>query len=247
MPEAGSHLRTRLKTTSLHAESTTVNLQCGSPVAAPLTSGVGQAAFCGYMVNVRVSQTLPFLFRLLMSMRDCSGIGEEHSMVGATNISSSSSIHIHLLISSSIIEEVKALRNAGLGLMAYYYFDFTATAKQDVRGLVSSLVVQLSAKSDLCYDILSDLYSKHDAGSQLPHDDVLTRCLKDMLELPGQPLIYIIVDALDECPNFFGAPSPRELILDLIEGLVVLYHPNLRICVTSRPEADIQEALGSLV
>ena len=135
----------------------------------------------------------------------------------------------------------------GLGLVAYYYFDFRDAAKQDIRGLLSSLVVQLCAKSDLCYDILSDLYSKHDVGLRLPDDDALTQCLKDMLELPGLPPIYIIVDALDECPNSPGAPSPRELVLDLIEDLVVLQHPNLRICITSRPEADIQEALGPLV
>ena len=127
--------------------------------------------------------------------------------------------------------------------MAYYYFDFRDTAKQDVRGLLSSLVVQLCAKSDPCYDILSQLYSTHDAGLRLPDDDALMQCLKDMLELPGQPLIYIVVDALDESPNSPGAPSPRELVLDLIEDLVELHLPNLRICVTSRPEADIQGAL----
>jgi len=131
-------------------------------------------------------------------------------------------------------------------LVAYYYFDFRDTAKQDVRGLLSSLVAQLCAKSDLCYDILSHLYSQHDAGSQLPDDEALTQCLKDMLELPGQPQIYIIVDALDECPNSSGVPSPREGVLDLIEDFVESHLPNLRICVTSRPEADIQEALGPL-
>ncbi len=147
--------------------------------------------------------------------------------------------------SSSIIEQAATLRDEGLGLVAYYYFDFRDTAKQDVRGLLSSLVVQLCA--NLCYDILSRLYSKHDAGLRLPDDDALTQCLKDMLELPGQPPIYIIVDALDECPNSSGAPSPRELVLDLIEDLVELHLPNLRICVTSRPEVDIQEALEPLV
>ena len=64
-----------------------------------------------------------------------------------------------------------------------------------------------------------------------------------MLELPGLPPIYVIVDALDECPNSAGAPSPRELVLDLIEDLVASQLPNLRICITSRPEADIQETL----
>ena len=149
--------------------------------------------------------------------------------------------------SSSVIEQATALCDEGLGLVAYYYFDFRDTAKQDVRGLLSSLVVQLCAKSDLCYNILSRLYSKHDAGLRLPDDDVLTQCLKDMLELPGQPPIYIILDALDECPNSPGAPSPCELVLDLIEDLVELHIANLRICVTSRPEVDIQEVLGPMV
>jgi hypothetical protein len=34
----------------------------------------------------------------------------------------------------------------------------------------------------------------------------LKKCITDMLSLPGQAPIYIIVDGLDECPNF-----PNEL------------------------------------
>ncbi|KAF8259848.1 hypothetical protein EI94DRAFT_959674 [Lactarius quietus] len=146
-----------------------------------------------------------------------------------------------------IIEQAATLRDEGLGLVAYYYFDFRDAAKQDVRGLLSSLVVQLCAKSDLCYDILSNLYSKHDVGLRLPDDDSLIQCLKDMLELPGKPQIYIVIDALDECSDTSGPPSPRELVLDLIEDLVKSDLPNLRICVLSRPEVDIEEVLGSLV
>jgi hypothetical protein len=130
--------------------------------------------------------------------------------------------------------------------MAYYYFDFRDTAKQDVRGLLSSLVVQLCAQSDPCYNILSSLYSKHKVGLRLPDDDSLTQCLQEMLRLPGQPPIYIIIDALDECPDTSGPPSPRELVLNLIEDLVELHLPNLRLCITSRPEVDIQEVLGPL-
>jgi hypothetical protein len=131
-------------------------------------------------------------------------------------------------------------------LVAYYYFDFKDAAKQDVRGLLSSLVVQLCAMSDLCYGVLSDLYSKHNEGLRLPDNVTLTQCLKDMLKLPGLPPIYLVVDALDECPNSPGAPSPRELVLDLIEDLFESHLANLRFCITSRPEVDIQEALEPL-
>jgi hypothetical protein len=131
-------------------------------------------------------------------------------------------------------------------LTAYYYFDFRSKAKQNLRGLLSSLVVQLCAKSDPCYQILLRLYSTHDNGSQLPDDDSLIQCLKEMLTLPEQPLMYLTVDALDESPCTSGVVSPRDSVLNLIEDLVESRLPNLRICVTSRPEADILEALGPL-
>ena len=131
--------------------------------------------------------------------------------------------------------------------MAYYYFDFRDTAKQDVRGLLSSLIIQLCVKSDLCHDILSRLYYKHDAGLRLPDDDTLTMCLKDMLKLAQLPPIYIVIDALDESPDSSEAPFLRTPVLDLIKDLVAPHLPNFRICVTSRPEVDIQETLGPLV
>jgi hypothetical protein len=68
--------------------------------------------------------------------------------------------------------------------------------------------------------------------------------LKDMLKLPGQATVYIIIDALDECPTTTGSPHPREKVLNLVKELVDLKIPNLRICATSRPEADIIAVLG---
>jgi hypothetical protein len=123
--------------------------------------------------------------------------------------------------------------------MAYFYFDFRDNAKQGIHGFLTSIVRQLSAKSDRCYDILSDLYSRHDAGSRQPSVRVLKQCLIDMLCLPEQPVTYIIMDALDECPNTSGVVSPRDQVIQLVEELVELGVPTLRLCVTSRPEADI--------
>ena len=155
-------------------------------------------------------------------------------------------VSTYLSNSSTIIEETIALRDAGLGLTAFYYFDFRNKAKQDVRGLLSSVLVQLCAKSDPCYEIISRLFSTYENGSRLPDDKALVNCLKDMLRLPNQPTIYLIIDALDECPRTSGVISPRNRVLDLIEDLVESRHPNLRICITSRPEADIEEALKPL-
>ena len=74
----------------------------------------------------------------------------------------------------------------------------------------------------------------------------MINCLKEMLALPGQAPVYIILDALDECPNSSGIPSARKQVLDLLKDLVSLQLPGLHLCVTSRPEIDIRVALEPL-
>jgi hypothetical protein len=67
-----------------------------------------------------------------------------------------------------------------------------------------------------------------------------------MLNFPGQLPTYIVIDALDECPNNIGTPSAREKALNFVEELVESNHPNLFICITSRPEQDITATLNPL-
>ena len=150
------------------------------------------------------------------------------------------------LFSSTIIQDIEDLCDAGEASMAYFYFDFRNANKQTLHDLVPSLLTQLSAGSSLRCDILSRLYSVHDDGRKEPSDIVLTKCLKDMLTLPDQLPIYLIMDALDESPNTSGIPSARERVLQLLKELVDLRLPSLHICVTSRPEADIQKGIVPL-
>jgi hypothetical protein len=56
----------------------------------------------------------------------------------------------------------------------------------------------------------------------------------------------LIIDALDESPDTSGFPSARERVLQLLEELARLSLPNLHICVTSRPEIDIQNVMAPL-
>jgi hypothetical protein len=151
-------------------------------------------------------------------------------------------------IRSAVIQDIEDTHAIGLAILAYYYFDFRDVKKQDCYGLLSSLVLQLSAESDSCYNILSQLYSNNARGVRKPTISALKKCLTDMLNLPGQGPIYIIIDALDECPNFPGRPSAREEVLDLIEELVDLdlKLTNVHLCVASRPEVDIRMALEPL-
>ena len=176
-----------------------------------------------------------------------SGCWEKRTLVRQT-------FHFHIPIwsthhvgSSTIIGDIDTMRKAGLATLAFFYCDFREDQKKDLRGLLSSFLVQLCHQSDSYSNILSKIYSEHANGSRHPSDDVLAGCLKDLLELPGHAPVYLIVDALDECPNTSSIPSPRDEVLNLIEELIKSEIANLRICVTSRPETDIKDSLDPLV
>ena len=136
--------------------------------------------------------------------------------------------------------------NPGQAVIAYFYFDFRDINKQHWRDLVPSLLTQLSTQSSSCCDTLSHLYFAHDNGAQQPNDDALKRCLIEMLTVRDRHPIYLIIDALDECPDTSEVPSPRNRILRLLKQLVDLHLPNVHICVTSRPEFDIRDFLEPL-
>jgi len=148
--------------------------------------------------------------------------------------------------SSTVIEDIETARKYGLASLAIFYCDFREEQKKDLRGLVSSVLFQLSDQSDSYHDVLSIFYSTHDDGARSPSDDELACCLKNLLELPGQAPAYLIIDALDEFPNTSAIPSPREEVLTLVTQLMESQLTNLRICITSRPETDIKIILEPL-
>jgi hypothetical protein len=152
-----------------------------------------------------------------------------------------------VLASSTIIEDIDAMRKAGLASLAFFYCDFREDQKRGLRGLLSSLLVQLCHQSDSYCDMLFNFYSEHAKGSRHPSDEALAGCLKKLLKLPGLAPVYLIVDALDECPNTDAVTSPRDEVLALIQELIKSQIPNLRICVTSRPETDIKDVLDPLI
>jgi hypothetical protein len=67
-----------------------------------------------------------------------------------------------------------------------------------------------------------------------------------MLTLPGHPTVYLIIDALDECPIYSKDGSLQEKTLDFTEDLIELCLQNLHICITSCHEADIEFVLKPL-
>jgi hypothetical protein len=151
-----------------------------------------------------------------------------------------------VLASSAIIQDINTMRKSYPAALMFFFFDFKEEQKRNLRGLLSSLLVQLCRQSDSYYDLLFNLFSEHDRGSQHASDAALLRCLKDILELPREHPVYLVVDALDECLDPPVKLSPRKKVLNFLEEFVGSKHLNLRICVTSRPESDITIVLDRL-
>lgn len=194
-------------------------------------------------VNFQRLASYPFARTEIFSF--CSGCRKERFLVRQTFDIPISVLTV--LASSTIIQEIDAMRKAGLASLGFFYCDFREDRKKDLRGLLSSLLIQLCHQSGAYGDMLFSLYSEHAKGSHSASDSALAGCLKGLLNLPGLVPIYLIVDALDECPNSSAIPSPRDDVLSLIEELIKLKFPNLRICVTSQPEANIKDVLDPLI
>jgi len=105
-------------------------------------------------------------------------------VVGSGRASSGSSIILlffqgyQLRLSSTIIEDIAAMCEAGQASMAYFYFDDN---KQHIHDVIPALISQLSARSQAHHDILSRLYEEHDNGKTRPSDLDLIFCLKQIL------------------------------------------------------------------
>jgi len=78
-----------------------------------------------------------------------------------------------MFASSTNIEEIEAMRKSGLASLAMFYHDFREEQKKDFRGLLSSVLVQLSRQSDFYCAILAKFHSEHEYGFQDPSDDAL--------------------------------------------------------------------------
>ena len=210
---------------------TTRVLQHGARKVTPSQFGKHLAPCYGFTENVHILFPFPSSESLTISWID-SWLREKYSQV-CYPPSEYSRVQIELTIrltSSVIIRDIKSMSDASSPFLAYFYFDFKDAEKQDSRALLSSLLVQLSNQSDQFCDVLHKLYLEHQDGSQQPNNASLLQCLKSMIAFAGPEPVYLVIDALDECPNDSGIPSSREKVLKIVKALVDLRYPNLRLC-----------------
>ncbi|KAF7927382.1 uncharacterized protein EAE97_010057 [Botrytis byssoidea] len=125
--------------------------------------------------------------------------------------------------------------------IAYYYFSFNETEKQNANNLLRSILVQLLVKYDAALDGALAIYK--DIQFTIPQLETLKAMLKAALMMPGT--FYLILDAVDECPRGYEQGN-RQVVCKLLREVSSWAYKSLHLFMTSRKEADIKEIIDEI-
>lgn len=141
----------------------------------------------------------------------------------------SSTIIEHLQKESSVSNKKSAV--------AYFFFDFKATAKQEASSCLSSITGQLCDQASFLPALIKKLHSRCHSGHSHPNISELQELLFAITKEFSQ--VFIIIDALDECDII----NEKHDILTALSEIKLRNLAPLHMLVTSRPYTDIEEAL----
>lgn len=146
--------------------------------------------------------------------------------------------HLDGIHSSTAIENIHKKYQQQL---AYWYFQFSNDSTQKIGNLLRSLIRQLSTTP--LADSISLLWQNHNRTGSEPGIGELTNVLDEVISIHKQQ-VFIVMDALDECPQT-PDQSERAKLLTLVLNLLGKHSNNLHILITSRPEHDIYSSMSS--
>ncbi|KAK0934692.1 hypothetical protein LTR29_013698 [Friedmanniomyces endolithicus] len=137
------------------------------------------------------------------------------------------------VLSSTIIEDLRASSAATATALLYFYFDFNDQRKQTFDSALRSLVCQMAHQSDGAFEQLDQLRRNGQPSTQ-----ELSQILEKMLY--GGDRVTMVLDALDEC-------TTRVELLKWIQQLMAPEIGSVQMLVTSRQEYDINLVLKKIV
>lgn len=153
-------------------------------------------------------------------------------------------------ISSTIIDDLQSVQRPSY-VLAYWFFSFSDPKSRDIEELLCSVIRQLCAGAHTLPYQLNELWEKYGTAGSRP----TVLILKDTLDSvvlsikTDEQDVFIVIDALDECPIFAEQTSDAQKSSerrDILQWLKKLCHDhsNLRILVLSRDESDIRTSIG---
>ena len=143
------------------------------------------------------------------------------------------------ILSSTVLQDVHQHCQDDPGkVIAYFFFDFNDSKKQDPEMMLCSLLCQLTQQSIKIPAGLDTLFSTCGSGERQPSIGALLDALQSITQ--DLPQIYIVLDALDEC-------SHRTELMEMLRIMMKWNAPNLHILLTSRKERDIETSLEGCI
>ena len=142
------------------------------------------------------------------------------------------------VLCSTVIEFVSRYQatHSNIGL-AFFYFTFSDESKQNESVMMRTLCWQLSGQVENSNEEFDRLFCHRKPG--LPAPMVMVDYLRRLLQKFQH--VYVILDALDECPQ----NGARENVLEKLEAMRKWSLQGLHLFVTSRDEVNIRNSLGT--
>lgn len=145
------------------------------------------------------------------------------------------SFQLTAMRSSTAIEDLKDISAQYSNVaVIYWYFTFTDTEKQNVSNCLSSMIADACSNLRYTPEVVQKAYDQANYGQQSPTQDSQLTMLKETVA--GFDHLYLVIDALDECPKNDGE---REKLLGVIEAIHGWKTKCVHIMATSRNETDI--------
>ena len=127
----------------------------------------------------------------------------------------------------------KNLTKAHDSTLAYFYFDYNDTRKQNVSTFLSCILSQLTKACNEIPSSLLVLFKNHKDQEEQPSAKTLLNTFIQVAR--SWSSVFLVIDALDECEQHI-----REDLLKILETLATS-DAHIRIFTTSRAEQDIKE------
>lgn len=148
------------------------------------------------------------------------------------------------ILTSSVITYLRdqyASKSSLSTALAYFYFSFSDPQKQKVDVMLASLIKQICSyfSGELLF---REAFRGHKKRGERPD----TQTLEKMLVTSASSFsnVYVVIDALDECPLL---NDQREKLLKSLGRIVIDAPKNVHIFLTSRKEQDIDKRLRAFL
>ena len=141
-----------------------------------------------------------------------------------------------ILCSTAIQHTFRQQRSQPGSALAFFFFTFNDESKQDASAVLRALLLQLCGQIAGMDTDLARLKDSYNHGT--PPVSTLMEYLRQAATRSRH--VYILLDALDECP----ADKTRDDVLSAIQAIRHWSLPGLHLLVTSRDAIDIRQTLN---